>query len=127
MTHHATFLGQTLRGAAVWTSIVLLASLLSAAAPAAADPAADPAADTAGDTTSRAARAKPIQKVLKRNRLNRIKTVGDAGCSAPASVAMDTTANLTAFYETELSCLQKTWRKQVKKAGVRFRSARVNV
>lgn len=119
MTHRTTLLARTTVGAAIWTTVVLLAGVLSAAAPA--------SAQQAEDNTARAAQAASGPKVLSRNRLYRIKTVADAGCLPSAGVALDTTANLTAYYQAELTCLQKTWKKSVRKVGVRFRLARVNV
>ena len=119
MTRRTTLLGRTTVRAGAGTAIAVLAGLLSVAAPA--------SAQQTEDTSARAAQAQAAPKVLTRNRLYRIKSVGDAGCAPPVGVALDTTANLTAYYNAELTCLQKTWKKDVKKAGVRFRSARVNV
>lgn len=119
MKQRTTRLGRTPVGAAALTTVVLLAGLLSAATPA--------SAHQTERNAARAAQAQGSPKVLTRNRLYRIKTVGDAGCTPPVGATLDTTANLTAYYKTELACLQKTWGKKVKKVGVRFRSARVNV
>ena len=107
------------RPIAVWMSaIAVVLSLVGVPAPAQSDMAARAASHSQ-------ARHKP--KVLTRNRLYQIKKLRAGSCTPPGAVSMASAAELEAFYTAELSCLNRSWKKQVKKSGIRFRPPRLVV
>lgn len=73
-------------------------------------------------------RAKP--DVLKRNRLYRLRTMTGTGCAPASQVPLDNSANLLAYYQSALTCLDQAWKgnwKNLRKAGVKFRAPKVAV
>lgn len=95
-----------------------------AAATAAPDPAAGVPAVAGPHGLVRAGRT---AATLKRNRLYRARALRSKGCASQSSLPLDSVANLQAYYDTVLPCLNKAWKKSVKKSGIRFRPARVVV
>lgn len=79
-------------------------------------------------TATDALRAKP--DVLERNRLYRVGAMTSAGCAPASQTPLDNSANLLAYYQSTLTCLDRAWKgswTKLRKAGVRFRAPEVKV
>lgn len=121
-------------GAAVLAAACLLGSLAGGVPASATHTAA-----TAGDAVAAAAPEIPARRidprrskpdVLKRNRLYRVGTMTGAGCAPASQVALDSSANLQAYYRSTLPCLDQAWKgswRKLRKAGVKFRAPKVVV
>lgn len=111
------------------TSALLLGSMALATPAATSDAPMDAGSTVSATTISTSARPAP-RKVLKRNPLYRAGTMASVGCAPASQVPLDTSANLLAYYESVLPCMDQAfksrWRK-LRKAGVRFRPAKVAV
>lgn len=106
----------------------LLGSLALAAPASTSSPRATGIA--ASSTTADASARPAPQRVLKRNPLYRLRSMKSVGCAPASQVPLDTSANLRAYYESVLPCMDLAWKrnwKQLRKAGVKFRAPKVAV
>ncbi|TNM41962.1 hypothetical protein FHP29_08300 [Nocardioides albidus] len=104
----------------VVTALVGALLSVSLSSPAKADAAPLASAPEARVALPSARRPPSPNRVLKHNPIYRVKALKDRACIRHA-VPLDTAAHVTEYYTVLKGCLDKAWRKKVKKAGLRWR------